>query len=259
MPMEEPSRPTDSPPIRVLVADKTRMNTQLLAHSLAHDSRFLVIEAESTTGSILALMDSEKPDVVLLSAILEGNPALGFKVVRQLRALHPDRHIVMLLDASERSSVVEAFRAGARGVFCRTESLKTLAKCIQCAQSGQVWANSKELGYLLGALSEAMSMRPPDDSNLSSLSKRERDVVLCVAEGLSNREIAHRLNLTEHTVKNYLFRVFDKLGVSSRVEVVLYAFKLMQSSDASGLGERAAARQVSRAAAKPPRNNRRAK
>jgi DNA-binding NarL/FixJ family response regulator len=155
---------------------------------------------------------------------------------------------------------VEAFRAGARGIFCRTESLKSLAKCIQCAQSGQVWANTKELGYLLGALSEAMSMGPPDDSNLSTLSKRERDVVLCVAEGLSNREIAHRLNLTEHTVKNYLFRVFDKLGVSSRVEVVLHAFKLMQSSDTSRLGERASARQVNRAAtSKPSRHGRQEK
>jgi two-component system nitrate/nitrite response regulator NarL len=247
--MVEPSPASDSTPIRVLIADKTRMNTQLLAHSLADDSRFLVIEAASTPESILALVESEKPDVTLVSATLEGNSTAGFKVVRQLRALHSEMHIVVLMDASERTSVVEAFRAGARGVFCRTESLKTLAKCIQCAQSGQVWANSKELGYLLGALSEAMSMGTPDDSNLSSLSKRERDVVLCVAEGLSNREIAHRLNLTEHTVKNYLFRVFDKLGVSSRVEVVLYAFKLMQSSDTSRLGERASARQEQRAAA----------
>lgn len=234
--METPSRPTDSPPIRVLVADKTRMNTQLLAHLLASDDRFLVVEVEPTSDAILAVMAEEKPDVILLSVILENHPTLGFKVARQLRALHPDKHIIMLLDASEKTSVVEAFRAGARGVFCRTEPLPTLAKCILCAQSGQVWANSKELGYILGALSEAMSMRPPDDTNLSSLSKRERDVVLCVAEGLSNREIAHRLNLTEHTVKNYLFRVFDKLGVSSRVEVVLYAFKLMQSSPTANPG-----------------------
>jgi DNA-binding CsgD family transcriptional regulator len=62
-----------------------------------------------------------------------------------------------------------------------------------------------------------------------SLSKREQDVVRCVAEGLTNREIAGRLTLTEHTVKNYLFRIFDKLGVSSRVEVVLYAFNLGRS------------------------------
>src|SRR5277367_1889696 len=206
--MEEPSLPTDSPPIRVLVADKTRMNTQLLAHSLARDNRFRVIEAESAGDSILAVMSSEKPDVALLTPILEDNPALGFRVARQLRALHPETRIIMLLDASERASVVEAFRAGARGVFCRTESLQTLAKCIDCAHSGQVWANSQELEYLLEAVSDAMSVRSPDDSSLSALSKRERDVVLCVADGLSNREIARRLHLTEHTVKNYLFRVF---------------------------------------------------
>jgi DNA-binding NarL/FixJ family response regulator len=256
MPMEEPILSPDSPPIRVLVADKTRMNTQLLAHSLARDNRFRVVEAESTADSILGLTGSAKPDVVLLTPVLEHKPTLGFQVARQLRVLHPDTRVVLLLDTSERSAVVEAFRAGARGVFCRTEPLETLAKCIQCAHSGQVWANSRELEYLLGALSEAMSMRPADDSSLSALSKRERDVVLCVAEGLSNREIAHRLKLTEHTVKNYLFRIFDKLGVSSRVEAVLHVFKVLQtSSTTSNAGARTSDRAASRTLAdKPPRN-----
>jgi two-component system nitrate/nitrite response regulator NarL len=233
--MAEASFPPASPLIRVLAVDKTRLNTQLLAECLSRAKRFLVFEAESTTDAILSVVGSEKPDVVLLSPILEDDPALGLRVARQLRALHPDTNIVMLLDASERSPVVEAFRAGARGVFCRTEPLEALAKCIECAHRGQVWANSRELSYLLEAVSESMSMRRPDDSSLSSLSKREQDVVLCVADGLSNREIAQRLNLTEHTVKNYLFRVFEKLGVSSRVEVVLYVFKQLQHSATSHL------------------------
>jgi DNA-binding NarL/FixJ family response regulator len=231
--MVDPSPAPDSLPIRVLIADKTRMSTQLLAHSLERDDRFQVVEAEPPEDAILALIRSAKPEVVLLSPVLENDPTLGLRVARQLRGLHPDMRVVILLDASERAAVVEAFRAGARGVFCRTEPMETLAKCITCAHSGQVWANSQELGYLLEALSEAMSMRSADN-DLSLLTKRERDVVLCVAEGLSNREIAHRLKLTEHTVKNYLFRVFDKLGVSSRVEVVLYAFKLVRSSNQDG-------------------------
>jgi len=232
------------------------MNTQLLADSLARENRFLVIEAEPTADAILAVMGSEKPDVVLLSPILEDDPALGLRVARQLRVLHPDTPIIMLLDASERSPVVEAFRAGAQGVFCRTESLQTLAKCVHCAHSGQVWANSRELEYLLEAVSEAVSMRPLQDSSLSPLSKREQEVVLCVADGLSNREIAHRLHLTEHTVKNYLFRVFDKLGVSSRVEVVLYVFKLIHSSAASNLDAKAWHTEArSTLAAKPPRKD----
>jgi DNA-binding NarL/FixJ family response regulator len=211
--------------IRVLAADSTRMNSQLLANALIRDKRFLLLECEPTASAILATTAAQKPDVVLLSPRIEDNPNLGFQVARQLLAAHPHTRIVMLLDAPERGTVVEAFRTGARGVFCRTESLKSLSKCIRCVFDGQVWANSNELHFLLEALSQAMSTRMVGAAGVS-LSKREQDVVNCVAEGLSNREIASRLTLTEHTVKNYLFRIFDKLGVSSRVEVVLYAFNM---------------------------------
>jgi DNA-binding NarL/FixJ family response regulator len=140
----------------------------------------------------------------------------------------------MLIDSSENGQVVEAFRAGARGVFCRSESLMSLAKCIQCVSEGQIWANSRELRYLLEALGEALPMRVIDARGAALLSRRELEVVRCVAEGLSNREIAQRLGLTEHTVKNYLFRIFDKLGVSKRVEVVLYAYSLGGAAEMAG-------------------------
>ena len=224
------SSPELAAPIRVLVADRTRMNSQLLVDALARDQNFRVTEAEPTEAAILAAAGNQNPDVILLSAILEDSPTQGSHVARRLRAAYPQLRIVMLLDASEPELVVEAFRAGARGVFCRTEPLNNLAKCICTAHAGQVWANSRELGYLLEALAEAMPIRWGETKDFSLLSKREQDVVRCVADGLSNREIARQLKLTEHTVKNYLFRVFNKLGVSSRVELVLYAFKLAQSS-----------------------------
>jgi two-component system nitrate/nitrite response regulator NarL len=233
------SLPYISTPIRVLVADRTRMNSQLLADAVARDKAFRVIEAEPSEAAILAAASSESPDVVLLSSVLEDSPTLGFQVARHLRTAYPRIRTVMLLDASGPDAVVEAFRAGARGVLSRTESLNNLAKCIYSAYAGQVWANSRELGYLLDALSKAMPVRWGDGDGFPLLSKREQDVVRCVADGLSNREIARRLNLTEHTVKNYLFRVFDKLGVSSRVEVVLYAFRLSQSQSSSNSGTQA--------------------
>ena len=221
----EPSK--DKPLVRVLAADSTRMNSQLLADVLARDKRFRVLETQLSAATILAVAETEKPDVILLSPLLENDPSLGFQVARQLHAAHPATRIVMLLDRSERTSAVEAFRAGASGIFCRSESLKFLPRCIACVHAGQVWANSHQLKFLLDALSEAMpGRRPGPPADISILSKREQDVVSGVAEGLSNREIANRLNLTEHTVKNYLFRIFDKLKVSSRVEVVLYAFGL---------------------------------
>jgi DNA-binding NarL/FixJ family response regulator len=218
--------PEVSEVIRVLAADATRMNSQLLVAALERDKRFQVLDAGSDARGIIAAVVREKPAVAIISAELDEDKRKGFEVAREIRAMGSETRVVMLLDSPDRGQIVEAFRAGARGVFCRSESLKSLAKCIQCVSLGQIWANSRELRYLLEALGEALPLRMIDARGAALLSKREQEVVRCVAEGLSNREIAQRLGLTEHTVKNYLFRIFDKLGVSKRVEVVLYAYSL---------------------------------
>ena len=217
--------PENAEKIRVLAADSTRMSSQLLAEALAQDRQFAVTGIEPKPSSIIEAVVQQRPHVVLVSSALEGSATLGFDLTRQLRSAHSDVRVILLMDSSNASAVVEAFRCGARGVFSRTESSKTLAKCISSVHQGQVWANSAELRYLLEAFRESEPIRLTDSRGEAILSKREQDVVRCVAEGLSNREIASRLKLTEHTVKNYLFRIFDKLGVSSRVEVVLYAFR----------------------------------
>ena len=224
--------PETSERIRVLAADSTRMSSQLLAQALAQDVQFHVTGTEPRPASILAAIADERPHVVVMSSVLEGSTT-GFDLIRQVCATHPDTRVVMLMDTSKRSAVVEAFRCGAKGVFSRTESPKALAKCICSVHQGQVWANSAELRFLLETLCESDPMCGADVGGDAILSKREQDVVRCVAEGLSNREIATQLGLTEHTVKNYLFRIFDKLGVSSRVEVVLYAFRFRKDLVAS--------------------------
>jgi two-component system nitrate/nitrite response regulator NarL len=212
--------------IRVLAADSTRMSSQLLAESLSQDRQFDVTGIEPKELSILQAIALKRPHVLLVSSNLEESSTLGFELTRQVHAAHPETRVVLLMDTSNPSAVVEAFRCGAQGVFSRTESSKALAKCITSVHHGQVWANSTELRYLLDAFRQSEPMQLVDSRGEALLSKREQDVVRCVAEGLSNREIASRLKLTEHTVKNYLFRIFDKLGVSSRVEVVLYVFRL---------------------------------
>jgi DNA-binding NarL/FixJ family response regulator len=198
------------------------MNTQLLVEALARDAQFQMIESPSNKAAILNLVQREKPQVIVISAKLGEDDAGGIDLLRTLRTQSPSPRVIMLLDSSERTAVIEAFRAGAQGVFCRTEPFRLLAKCIQCVDAGQVWASSTELQFVLEALTQP-ALAHLNRNGASLLSAREIDVVRCLAEGLSNREIAQRLKLTEHTVKNYLFRIFDKLGVSSRVEVVLYA------------------------------------
>jgi DNA-binding NarL/FixJ family response regulator len=207
------------------------MNSQLLASALERDKRFQVMEPVLNGQALIAAVLRDRPQVVVISAEMDGDPRKGFEIARELHNTCPDARVVLLLDTADRPQIVEAFRAGVRGVFSRSESLKSLAKCIHCVSEGQIWASSRELTYLLDALGEALPMRVMDARGTTLLSRREQEVVRCVAEGLSNREIAQRLGLTEHTVKNYLFRIFDKLGVSKRVEVVLYAYSLGASPD----------------------------
>ena len=199
------------------------MNTQLLAETLGRDGQFALATPNGSGAEVLSAIKRERSNVALISARQGNDGRGGFGLSREIRSASPSTRVIMLLDSSERAPVVDAFRSGARGVFCRTEPLKLLAKSIRCVHEGQIWASSNELQFLLEAMAEPTPMAFVSANGDALLSARELDVVRCVAEGLSNREIAQRLSLREHTVKNYLFRIFDKLGVSSRVEVVLYA------------------------------------
>jgi DNA-binding NarL/FixJ family response regulator len=121
--------------------------------------------------------------------------------------------------------LIDTFRSGAHGVVFRDEPLETLSKCIHAVHQGQVWANSQQLGYVLEALTRVLPLHLQDAHGISLLAKREEDVVRLVAEGMTNREVSRQLEISEHTVRNYLYRVFDKLGVSTRVELVLYCLQ----------------------------------
>jgi len=124
------------------------------------------------------------------------------------------------LASSKRETVLQAFHAGARGIFSRHDSVESLSKCIRSVYEGQVWATGEQVSFAVEALACSPVVRAVDANGLSLLSKRELDVVRSLAEGLTNREIAERLGLSQHTIKNYLFRVYDKLGVSSRLELL---------------------------------------
>jgi len=114
--------------------------------------------------------------------------------------------------------------SGARGIFRVAEAdLRVLCKCIQRVASGQIWADTEQLNYLFDLITEVPSLRVVGSGGQKMLTPREEQVVALVAEGLSNREVAQELGLSKHTIKKYLFRIFDKLGISTRVELVLYA------------------------------------
>jgi two-component system nitrate/nitrite response regulator NarL len=211
---------TAGPTVRVFVADDTRIHTQLLADVLRRDGGLQVVSSDSGFAGLTARGSLHDTDVLVISSNLDEEPGRGLEALRTVRVSYPRLRAVVLLDSSKPEVILEAFRAGARGIFSRHESVETLAKCVHSVYRGQIWADGQQMAYAVEALAASHSVRAVDAQGLNLLSKRELEVVRCLAEGLSNREIAEHLGLSQHTIKNYLFRVFDKLGVSSRVELL---------------------------------------
>jgi DNA-binding NarL/FixJ family response regulator len=213
-----------SDPIHVLIADSNRMQAQLLTSALRRRPEFRIATCHLETVAILQAVTTKLPRVALLALSSPGSVADTVMTLRRFHLSHPGVPKVLLADSCNRELVVSAFRSGARGIFAITDSnLRLLCKCLERVAEGQIWANTEQLGYLLDLISEVPSLRVVNKGGQSLLTPREEQVVALVAEGLSNRDVARELNLSEHTVKKYLFRIFEKLGISTRVELVLYA------------------------------------
>ncbi|MGB6387190.1 MAG: response regulator transcription factor [Terriglobales bacterium] len=206
--------------VSIVVADSTRIHTQLLADALRNDRGLQVVAAASNSEELLATVTRVPIDVVVISHNLDNQPGHGTEVLREMRALRPQIKGVILLESSKPQEVLECFRAGARGIFSKQERLESLCKCIRSVHEGQIWARSVDLDHALDALANSPLVRATNHKGIELLSARERQVIQHLAGGMSNREIAHALHLSPHTVKNYLFRIFDKLGVSSRTELL---------------------------------------
>jgi len=200
------------------------MGGQLIADALKRsrnrfDARAVIGDCSDT---LLELLNQE-PDVAVISVQLRDGPFTGLEILRQLCASRRKTAAVALLDSDERTLVMDAFRAGARGVFCRDHCLQGLPKCIRRVHEGQIWVSNSELEFLITFIANARPTQLIETGSMSLLTPREVEVARLVAEAMPNQEIALKLGVNEHTVRNYVFRIFEKLGLSNRVELALYA------------------------------------
>lgn len=209
--------------IRVLVADSNQTQSQLLGSALRRQPGMRVTCCRGELSECLQAMRTVPPDVVLLG----DGPADREQLVHILRTLHANYSnagLILLVDSYDRNLVVDAMRVGARGLFCRArEPFKALCRCITVVHQGQFWANTEQMEYVVEALTTSTSARVFNSRGEGVLTPREDQVVNLVAEGIGNREVALQLGIKENTVKKSLLRIYDKLGVSNRVELVLYA------------------------------------
>jgi len=210
--------------IGVLVADSNQMQRQLLARALRRRLEFNVSSCGGEMEEILSALGSSPVQVAIMNADHDRSGWEYMSTVRRLHLTHPEIAKILLVDVHDRELVINAFRSGARGLFCFSDyPFRLLCKCIQVVHHGQIWANNQQVSCLLEGITQVPSLRVVNANGRKLLTPREEQVVALVADGLCNREVAEELRLSEHTIKKYLFRIFDKLGVSSRVELVLYA------------------------------------
>ena len=205
---------------RVLIVDRDSMASDLLAHALTSDPRFEAVAIHS--NDLLYAISTSEADLVIISDDVKSDSGSGFSLAETVIRASPETRIVMLLNHVNQKSIFNAFRAGARGVFSRQQSMAEFLDCVEHVRKGFIWAGKDETKSLLEILRTIPAPSLVSQSDLPDLTTREREVVHHAARGKTNKTIASELGLSEHTVKNYLFRAFAKLGVSSRVELLFH-------------------------------------
>ena len=206
---------------RVLVVDDHPVLRRGLAQLLgqAKGVELVGLAADGSEGVKLAL--DESPDVVLMDLEM---PALdGIEATRQIRASRPQTAVVVLTSFSDRERILEALDAGAAGYLLKDAEPEELLRGIDAAAAGQAPLAPRAASTLLAERREA---RPGTE-----LTPRERDVLLMVADGLPNKVIARRLEITEGTVKAHLTRIFERIGVTDRTQAALWAERHRQAVD----------------------------
>lgn len=206
--------------VRILIADRDSMTSDLLASALTQDRQIQASAVRS--GDLLNNIADGKVHVVVIGADQNHQARNGFELAHAVRHRHPTVSIVILLDRSTPEAVVNAFRSGASGVISRQQAVTEFLDCVDHVRRGLIWAGKLETSLLLDAFRAAPLPKISEGGASAALTQRELQVARCAAKGKTNKVIAGELGLSEHTVKNYLFRAFEKLHVSNRVELLFH-------------------------------------
>ena len=206
---------------KIFVVGRDAFSSELLAAALSRHVGWVALSV--SPASVSKAIASGKARLAIVNADLSSIAGEGFDLANSISHTHPDMAIIIVLSEASPEAVMRAFRSGASGVFCQEEPMTELLHCIEHVANRLIWAGQNASVALLEILKNIPSPGTLVGSETGeSLTARELQVVQCAATGKTNRLIAAQLHLSEHTVKNYLFRAFAKLGVSSRVELIFY-------------------------------------
>jgi two-component system, NarL family, nitrate/nitrite response regulator NarL len=208
------------PMFHAVIVDRDSMSGDLLANALLQDKQCKAVTTQP--AELLRSLSLRQIDLVVISAEVQAHGGDGFSLAATVGRSYPNVGIVILLHTTTYESVIKAFRSGARGVFSRQQPITEFFDCVEHVRKGYIWAGKEETTSLVEAFKSIPTFNLVSARDHPTLTSRELQVVHAAAKGKTNKAIANELNLSEHTIKNYLFRAFEKLGVSSRVELLFY-------------------------------------
>jgi two-component system nitrate/nitrite response regulator NarL len=204
--------------IKILIADDHVIFRDGLRKLLDSDDELTVVGEAASGGECVKMLGNLKPDILLLDLRMPDKS--GLAVLEEVNFDTVPTRVIVLTAAEDDREVIRAMRLGARGVVLKQSATEVLLKSIHRVHAGEIWLDNRMTAEVLNAFSTSDS---DPRRGKPFVSDREKEIVRLVAQGFRNKEIGVKLFISEQTVKNHLHNIFDKLGVSDRLELALYA------------------------------------
>jgi DNA-binding NarL/FixJ family response regulator len=207
--------------IRILLADDHPVVRIGVRNMLRAEGHFDVVGEASDGDEAITQTLELLPDILLLDLSMPRMP--GLEAMRAIMSGSPRVKILLLTATISTQQIIEALQIGARGIVTKDALIDQLTNAIDAVMQGDYWINGQRVVNLVGALHELMQKAAVPERKTYGLTPRELEVVGCIVEGCSNRDIAKQFAISEETVKRHLSNIFDKTGVSTRLELALFA------------------------------------
>jgi DNA-binding NarL/FixJ family response regulator len=209
--------------IRIVIADDHPIFRDGLRKLLMLEEDFRVVAEARDGKEVLEVLDEHQPDILLLDLKMPGLD--GLTALQKLQSSRTKTKVIVLTASEDKNQFVQAMKFGTCGIVLKQTATELLIKSIRKVHAGEIWLDSHTTAAVMRQFSSPMDSAPLGnrDRDRSPLSQREREIVVLVAQGFKNKEMAEKMFISEQTVKNHLHNIFDKLGVSDRLELALYA------------------------------------
>ncbi len=219
--------PVKAGTIRIILADSQAIYRVGIRKVFALEDDLRVVAQADSLENLRAAIKRYPTDIVLLEGSLLAGTA---NVIPELLSSAPDVRLIVQATAADENHTVELYQRGVRGIITRTISPDLLVRCVRRIAAGETWIDNQSVNWVIEAYrAQAATLVSP--RNQPRLSPKEMAIITCITQGKRNKEIAFQLGTTEQVIKNYLRKIYDKLGVSDRLELALYCLhnKIIQS------------------------------